>query len=42
MAYIYVYDKNADDTGNTGLVGALLPLSCEHEEIGNGMTAPWK
>ena len=39
MADIYVYDRSGDDTSTTGLVGALIPISCEHEEIGNGMSA---
>ncbi|MDO4548824.1 MAG: phage tail spike protein, partial [Clostridia bacterium] len=39
MVDIYVYDKSGDDTSTTGLVGALVPVSCEHEEIGNGMSS---
>ena len=38
MADIYIYDGNADDLDCMGLVGALSPVSCTHEENANGMS----
>ncbi|MDO4549560.1 MAG: hypothetical protein Q4D04_15830, partial [Clostridia bacterium] len=38
MSEIYIYDKNADDLDNMGLVGALMPTDCIHEEEANGMS----
>lgn len=38
MADIYIYDGDADDLDCMGLVGALTPLSCTHEENANGMS----
>ena len=35
---VYVYDAFADDFDNAGLVGALEPISCEHDEIAGGMS----
>ncbi|MEG1842827.1 MAG: phage tail spike protein [Clostridia bacterium] len=39
MGYVYIYAPTADDLSTTGLCGALVPTSCEHEEIAGGMSA---
>lgn len=36
MGNIYVYESDATDFACVGLVGALTPTECRHEEIGNG------
>ncbi|MEG2623341.1 MAG: phage tail spike protein [Clostridia bacterium] len=36
---VYIYPENAQDFESTGLVGALCPIRCEHEEIAGGMSA---
>ena len=38
MREVYVYDEFCNDFDNLGLVGALTPTSCEHEEIAGGMS----
>lgn len=38
MREVYVYDELCTDFDNLGLVGALTPTSCEHEEIAGGMS----
>ena len=39
MYNAYIYDSNAADFTNIGLVGALLPYTCTHEEEAGGMSA---
>ncbi|MEG0934464.1 MAG: phage tail spike protein [Clostridia bacterium] len=39
MGYVYIFPPTADDLSTTGLCGALVPTSCEHEEIAGGMSA---
>lgn len=39
MGYVYVYDKDTDNFENTGLVGALFPTECRHEEEAGGVSA---
>lgn len=36
MYDVYVYDAFTTDFDNIGLVGALTPTSCEHDEVANG------
>ena len=36
MGNVYVYAKDATDFACVGLVGALTPTECHHEEVGNG------
>ncbi len=36
MGNVYVYEANATDFACIGLVGALEPTECRHEEVGNG------
>ena len=36
MGNVYVYEADADDFSNIGLVGALTPTGCRHEEVANG------
>lgn len=38
MGNIYIYEANADDFSNIGLVGALSPTECRHEEVANGLS----
>jgi len=38
MGNIYVYEADADDFSNIGLVGALTPTECRHEEVRNGLS----
>lgn len=38
MREVYVYDEFCEDFDNLGIVGALTPTSCEHEEIAGGMS----
>lgn len=38
MGEIYLYDKSTENYGSIGLVGALCPLSCKHEEQAGGMS----
>ncbi len=39
IGQVYLYAQDADDFECTGLVGALWPTKCEHEEIAGGMSA---
>ena len=36
MGNVYVYEADATDFACIGLVGALTPTECRHEEVGNG------
>ena len=36
MGHVYVYEADTDDFSNIGLVGALTPTECRHEEVANG------
>lgn len=38
MGYVYVYPSGADDFSSIGLVGALCPSRCTHEEQAGGMS----
>ena len=38
MSDIFVFAPDADDFGTFGLVGALIPTKCEHEEVAGGMS----
>jgi len=38
MGAVYVYEGNAEDTLDIGLVGELMPTECIFEEIRNGMS----
>jgi len=38
MGNVYVYEADAEDFGSIGLVGALTPTECTHEEMGNGLS----
>ena len=39
MHNVYIYESDADDFSSIGLVGALLPITCEHEEEAGGTSA---